>query len=326
MGFDIKNILNAATTGEAAETVEKDFLPIKLDYEEIKVTDKNRYSMDGIEELAAGIEMAGELHEPLILGRVNGEYWLASGHRRRAAIEMLVQGGAEKFRMVDCRYKDMTETEFRLHVLIGNAFNRHYTDYDKMMEAEEWKSALKAAQREKLLILEHGERVRDYVARVMGTSAAVIGDYNRINKNAAPEIKEQFKEGAIGITAAAAASQLSENEQKEIAGRVAAGEDIKAQEIRDMVDAKKAEAAAGGEKAGQNKEKRSITEQKAEQMSDTDTNDDEQKNARRLHALKMLEKYYIYMSDEEVGILERMLEDCKRRKREYGLEDVGATI
>lgn len=88
---------------------------------------------------------------------------------------MLVQGGAENFRVVNCRYKDMTETEFRLHVLIGNAFNRHYTDYDKMIEAEEWKNALKQAQREKLLILEHGERVRDYVARIMGTSRRLSG-------------------------------------------------------------------------------------------------------------------------------------------------------
>ena len=315
MGFEIKKLMNAATTGEAG-AFEKDFAEIRLDYEKIIVTKHNKYSMDEIEELAAGIELAGGLHEPLILGRINGEYWLASGHRRRAAIEMLVKGGADNFRVVNCRYKDMTETEFRLHVLIGNAFNRHYTDYDKMMEAEEWKSALKEAQKEKLLILEHGERVRDYVARAMGTSAAVVGDYNRINKNAAPEIKEQFKEGNIGITAAAAASQLPEEEQKEIAARVEAGEDIKAQEIRDMVDAKKA-----GEK-----EKRSITEQKTEQMSDTDTNEKEKGNARRLHALKMIEKYYIYLSDEEVGILERMLEDCKRRKREYGLDDVGSTV
>lgn len=315
MGFDIKSIMNAATKGLAAE-IEKDFEEIQLDYEKIVVTGQNRYSIDGIEELAAGIEMAGELHEPLILGRVNGEYWLASGHRRRAAIEMLVQGGEERFRMVKCRFKDMTETEFKIHLLIGNTFNRHYTDYDKMMEAEEWKKALKAAQREGSLILEHGERVRDYVARVMGTSKTVVGDYNRINNNAVPEIKEQFKEGTIGVTAAAAASQLSEEEQKEVAERAAAGEDIKAQEIRDMVEKRKEEK----------KEKRSITEQKQDNVSDTDTNAEEKENARRLHALKMLEKYYIYMSDEEVGILERVLEDCKRRKREYGLDDVGSTI
>ena len=36
---------------------------------------------------------------------------------------------------------------------------------------------------------------------------------------------------------------------------------------------------------------------------------------------EMLEKYYIYLSEEETGILERMLEDCKRRKREYALEE-----
>ena len=160
-------------------------------------------------------------------------------------------------------------------------------------------------------------------------AAAVVGDWNRINKNATDEIKEQFKEGNIGVTAAAAASQLSEDEQNEIAAAAAAGEDIKATEIQKIVDEKKAQAAAGDESDGsedEKKEKRSITEQKTAQMSDTDTTEEEKANARRLHALKMLEKYYIYMSDEEVSILERMLEDCKRRKREYGIEDVGSTI
>lgn len=61
-------------------------------------------------------------------------------------------------------------------------------------------------------------------------------------------------------------------------------------------------------------------------MSDTDTNEEEKEHARRLHVLKMLEKYYIYMSDKEVEDLEGMLEDCKRRKREYGLDDVGSTL
>lgn len=121
MGFDIKKLMNAATSG-VAETIEKDFKSIRMDYEKIIVTCHNKYSMSEIEDLAAGIEMAGGLHEPLILGRVNGEYWLASGHRRRAAVDLLVQGGKEDFRVIDCRYKDMTETEFRIHVLIGNAF------------------------------------------------------------------------------------------------------------------------------------------------------------------------------------------------------------
>ncbi len=45
------------------------------------------------------------------------------------------------------------------------------------------------------------------------------------------------------------------------------------------------------------------------------------KNARKLHAVKMIEKYYTWLNEEEVGILEAMLEDCKRRKREYTIEE-----
>lgn len=53
---------------------------------------------------------------------------------------------------------------------------------------------------------------------------------------------------------------------------------------------------------------------KEQNVSDTDTSEEEKANAKKLHAVKMLEKYYIYLSEEETGILERMLEDCKRRK------------
>ena len=42
MAFDIKNILNAATAGAAAETIEKDFEEIRLDYEKIVVTGQNK--------------------------------------------------------------------------------------------------------------------------------------------------------------------------------------------------------------------------------------------------------------------------------------------
>lgn len=325
MAFDIKSIMNAATAGAAAEVIEKDFKEIRLDYEKIIVTGQNKYSMDEIEELAAGIELAGGLHEPLILGRVNGEYWLASGHRRRAAIEMLVKGGADNYRIVNCRYKDMTETEFRFHILIGNTFNRHYTDYDKMMEAEEWKKLLTQARKEGTFIFEKGIRTREYIAKIMGTSTGVIGEYNRIHENATEEIKEQFREGNLGVTAAAAASTLPKEQQNEIAEQAASGIDIKADEIREMAEQKKAEINEVPENDIK-KEKRSITEQKTENVSDTDTTEEEKENARRLHALKMLERYYIYMSNEEVGILERMLEDCKRRKREYGLDDCGSTL
>lgn len=312
-GFNIMDILNNKT---AAAAEAEDFAPIRLNYKEIIVTKHNKYSMDEIEDLATGIHMAGGLQQPLVVGRIDGEYRLVSGHRRLAAIEILVNEGEEEFAEVDCRFKDMTEVEFRMQLLIGNTFNRKMTDYDRMVQASEWKEVLQQAKKEGAFKPEKGTRTRDYIAQIMGVSPATIGELNRIENNATDKVKEQLKEGNITMTAAAEASTLPEEDQNAIAEAAAAGENIRAEEIQQMAQEKKEEA----------EHSKATEEQLKESVSDTDTTAEERENARRLHALKMLEKYYIYMSDEEVRILEAMLEDCKRRKREYGLEDCGSTM
>ncbi len=312
MAFNIMDILNSKTAGSA--NVEQ-FEEIKLNYKDIIVTKHNKYSMDEIEELAAGIQMAGELQQPLVLGRVNGEYWLVSGHRRIEATDLLVREGEEQFAMVNCRYKDMTEVEFRIQLLIGNTFNRKMTDYDRMTQAAEWKEVLQQAKKEGTFKPEKGTRTREYVAQILGVSSATVGELERINNNATDSVKEQLKEGNLNMTSAAEASRLPEEDQNTIAEAAAAGEDVKSEQIREMAEGKK-----------EDKQNKATQEQLQPHVSDTDTTEEEKENARRLHALKMLEKYYIYMNEEEVRILEAMLEDCKRRKREYGLEDVGETV
>lgn len=310
--FNIMDILNSKTT--SAEEVE-DFAPITLNFKDITVTNHNKYSMDEIGDLATGIHMAGGLQQPLVIGRVDGEYRLVSGHRRIAAIELLVNEGEEEFAEVDCRYKDMTDTEFRMQLLIGNTFNRKMTDYDRMMQAAEWKEVLQQAKKEGSFKPEKGTRTRDYIAKIMGVSPATVGELERINNNATDCVKDQLKEGNITMTAAAAASTLPEEDQNDIAEAVAAGEDIRAEEIQQLAAEKKEEEHA-----------RATIEQMQENVSDTDTTEEEKENARRLHVLKMLEKYYIYMNEDDLRTLDAMLEDCKRRKREYALEDCGTTM
>ena len=335
MGFNITDILNSKTRGSIQT---EGYTPIKLNYKDIVITKHNKYSMDEISELATGIHMAGELQQPLVLGKVGEEFWLVSGHRRHAAIDLLVQEGEEQFAEVECRYKDMTETEFRMELLIGNTFNRKPTDYDKMMEAQEWKELLSQMKKEGSFKPEKGTRTRDYIAAIMGEATGTIGTYDQIHNNATDAVKEQFENGNMTMTAAAEASKLSEEDQNSIAEAAAAGEETRAAEIKAMAAEKEqqeeTEQAAGGgfmnapedEEEQEEEHCKATLEQMKDNMSDTDTTEEEKQNARRLHALKMLEKYYIYMSDEEVGILERMLEDCKRRKREYGFDDVGSTL
>lgn len=315
MAFNIMELLNDKTAGMAQA---EGFTESRMNFKDIVVTKHNKYSMDELQELATGIHMAGELQQPLVLGRVNGEFWLVSGHRRIEAVEMLVNEGEEQFEEVPVRYKDMTETEFRMQLLIGNTFNRKMTDYDRMTEAAEWKEVLQQAKKEGSFKPEKGTRTRDYIARILGVAAGTVGDLERINNNATDGIKDQMKEGNLSLTAAAEASRLSEEDQQTIADAAAAGEDIRSDQIKAMAEEKKAEAEEEHAKATLN--------QMQQNVSDTDTTEEEKENARKLHTLKMLEKYYIYMNEEEVRILEAMLEDCKRRKREYGLEDCGETI
>lgn len=337
--FNIMDILNGKTQATAEE---EGFEPIRLHYSEIVATKHNKYSMDDLQELATGIHMAGEIQQPLLLGKVGNEYWLVSGHRRLEAIKILVEEGEDQFAEVECRYKVMSELEFRMQLLIGNAFNRRMTDYDRMMQADEWKTVLTQAKEEGAFKPEKGTRTRDYVARIMGVSPATVGELNRISNNATEAVKEQLAEGNLTMTAAAEASTLPEEDQNEIAAAAASGQDVRAEEIRQLAQAKEEEAQMSSgmsdgdmnapeeaqEEAEEQKEEHSkaTLEQMTPNVSDTDTTEEEKENARRLHALKMLEKYYIYLSDEEVRILEAMLEDCKRRKREYGIEDCGSTV
>ena len=73
--------------------------------------------------------------------------------------------------------------------------------------------------------------MRDLVAAMINESSTNVARMDAINNNATPEIKEQLKEGNLGITAAYAAAKLDGDEQKEIAEKAAAGEKVRAKEI-----------------------------------------------------------------------------------------------
>ena len=249
MGFNILNTLNSATLAEANRAEE--YKDIIIDYQDTIVTDHNKYSIEEIQELATGILLTGGIQEPLVVGRVddgagNG-YRLISGHRRLRAIGILVGEGNEEYKKVPCRYKDMTETQFRMELLCGNTFNRKMSDYDLMIQAQEWKDVLTQARKEKLIILDEGKRIRDYVAGILGESTGKIGQLNAINANATQEVKEKLQTGEMGITSAYAASQLDPESQKKVVSRIESGEDVRSEEIQRIIEEKRKQQAEEAE-------------------------------------------------------------------------------
>ncbi|MFR6372204.1 phage portal protein [Phascolarctobacterium succinatutens] len=103
---------------------------------------------------------------------------------------------------------------YELRLLAGNGYTQELTAYEKTRLVERTKAALIRAKEEDGLEIQG--KMRDLVAAMINESSTNVARMDAINNNATPEIKEQLKEGNLGITAAYEAAKLDEDEQKEI--------------------------------------------------------------------------------------------------------------
>lgn len=89
----------------------------------------NFYSLTGIEELAANIQLCG-LQQPILVRPIDGgRYMVVSGHRRRAAIELLAEDEPEKWEEISCLVeRDEASPELQqLRLIYANANTRTMT-------------------------------------------------------------------------------------------------------------------------------------------------------------------------------------------------------
>ena len=102
--FDLASVLSDVSkldTGSSTNGREQiEYIPLEL----IDPDPNNFYELSEVAELAANIELIG-LQQPLRV-RTNpdqpGHVMLVSGHRRRAALELLVKDGNTKFAEAPC--------------------------------------------------------------------------------------------------------------------------------------------------------------------------------------------------------------------------------
>lgn len=213
-----------------------DYKRIKLSPYEVVPSRSNFYSQENIEELADTFLVVGQ-QQPTVLGKVNGEFRILSGHRRNLANIFNIERGYKQYKRVEYLYKEMTEAFFELSLIVGNAFTRKLTPYEEAEQVRRLKEALIKARDEDGLEIKG--KLRDVIAEMLNTSGTQIARMEAINNNLVEEAKEQFKEGNLSTTSAYETSKLPEETQKEIAEKVSKGEDIKAKEITEMVLEKK---------------------------------------------------------------------------------------
>lgn len=143
--FSFMDILNAQSKHGTENTV-TEYTEIYLNPYDVEETESNFYSQEKIEELADSILAIGQ-QQPTVLGRINGKYKIISGHRRNKANRLLIDRGYEQFKSVRYLYKDVTPAILELSLIVGNAFNRELTAYEKTEQAARLKKALIRAKK-----------------------------------------------------------------------------------------------------------------------------------------------------------------------------------
>ena len=235
--FNFMDLLNAQTKAEGVEEA-KDYEEIYLSPYEVKDAQENTHQkLEGIEELADNFLTVGQ-EQPTVLARVNGEFHIIDGHRRNAANIFSIERGYKEYEKIKYRYKDMSEAMYELRLLAGNGYTQELTAYEKVRLVERTKAALIRAKEEDGLEIQG--KMRDLIAAMVQESGTNVARMENINNNATQAVKEQLKEGNLGLTAAYEAAKLEPEEQDDIAERAAAGENVRAKDIAEKVAAKKA--------------------------------------------------------------------------------------
>lgn len=185
-----------------------------IEIQDIQPNEDNFYEITEIEELAEDIERQGLMSVLVVAAGESGKYQLISGHRRLAAIKLLVDEGRRKSTTVPCYVKSAkSHEETQLDLIMLNATQRKYSDTDTMREYEELERIFKALD-------EAGKpikgRMRDNIARVLNVSPAQIAKIDNIKHNAIPDVEQAVKSGDMSISTANEVAKLAPDQQKEI--------------------------------------------------------------------------------------------------------------
>lgn len=189
--FDLADVLkgvpNLGTSKKQLEYIKREL---------IDPDPNNFYSLTGIEELAANIQLCG-LQQPILVRPIDGgRYMVVSGHRRRAAIELLAEDEPEKWEEISCLVeRDEASLELQqLRLIYANANTRTMTGAEL---------AEQAAQVEKLLyqLKEQGYefpgRMRDHVAQAISVSKSKLARLNVIRSKLIPQFMRLWEAGSL---------------------------------------------------------------------------------------------------------------------------------
>ena len=187
-----------------------------IDIDRIDDDPRNFYELSGLDELAANIELLG-LQQPIRVrpGEEPGRYVIVSGHRRRAAIAKLVEGGREDCRLIPCIVERNQESAAlqELRLIYANSDTRRMTAADISRQAERVEALLYQLKEEGY---EFPGRMRDHVAAACKVSKSKLARLDVIRKNLDKCWRTGWEKGKLAESTAYALAQMPQDRQRVI--------------------------------------------------------------------------------------------------------------
>ena len=193
MSFDLGAMLASVSDSDTGrEQIE--YIPLV----DLQSDPNNFYQLSHLDELADNIATCGLL-QPL---RVRpdpaggGNYIIVSGHRRRAAVEILAKENEEKWREVPCIVErdSVSPALQQLRLIYANANTRAMTSAEISQQAEQVEKLLYKLQEEGY---NFPGRMRDHVAKAVQVSTSKLARLKVIRENLSEEWQPAFQDDKL---------------------------------------------------------------------------------------------------------------------------------
>ena len=210
---------------------ESDTAPEQIVYVDITLIDEDKnnfYSMDGIDELAASIELIG-LQQPVRLREnpdMPGRYLLVSGHRRRRAFWSLYEENPEKWRRIAAIIeKPAASPELQeLRLILANSDTRRMSSADLAKQVERVQMLLYKLKEEG--VIQFSGRMRDAVAEACKVSSTRLAQLKVIQEKLIDVYRLLWDAGKLNETCAYTIAKEPADVQRRVYEEYGAGETV----------------------------------------------------------------------------------------------------